>query len=211
MLITTPVLQGSGPVLGYASTAEAAKAAGEDIWCTTLKGQFMCLPRTIERAGTFKGLQRAINDWIAAKGKGISKITVDGRIGPNTLKAMNAIISAEPLAGMGISGWLGGPFTDATKLTENHIAAAKRLGLLINPNYVPDTSTGTKSGEKPTNDAVVTSTDDAQKKLMEQMTPGFGTPPSIWWFVGGVAVLGLGLYGYKKYKERQEGVVVEED
>lgn len=205
MLITTPVLQGSSALQGYPATPEEAKAAGGDIWCTTRSGKFMCLPRTTERAGTFKGLQRAINTWIDVKGHDIAKVEVDGRIGPETLAAANRIA---PALGMGV-------FPDAPTLTENHIGFTARLAQSISAEgstvYKPDTSTTNRPGEKPTNAAVATNESEAQKKLIEQMTPGFGTPPSIWWFVGGVAVLGLGYYGYKKYKERQEGVVVEED
>jgi len=175
---------------GYPTTASAAKAQGLDVWCTTstivsgpYKGQqaMVCFPRTLEMAGEFKGLQRAINDYIA-KGVGCgptAKVSVDGQIGPETLAAVQKIapcLNSSPPA-------------DTASLVENiaqwREAIASAVGATVNLD--PDPKLRDTGGGK---------ADDAYYSLAPQ-DRGLG-------FWGWALVLGLlgtsGYVGYRAYK-----------
>jgi hypothetical protein len=84
-------------MLPHAGTPQAAKKAGRDTWCETRGGQYMCLPRTLCIAGWFKGLQRAVNAYIANK-NGLAPIRIDARIGPETFSAVRAIAMANQMS-----------------------------------------------------------------------------------------------------------------
>ena len=118
------------PTLSFLkSTPAAAKQVGQESWCETRGGQYMCLPRTLCIAGWFKALQRAVNAY-AEQNPGAPTIRVDARIGPETLAAVQQIATlngVEPPATTNqltleyykwtseIAGWAGVPINAAVE------------------------------------------------------------------------------------------------
>lgn len=148
----------------------------------------MCLPRFLDTAGLFKGLQRAINAFAAKSGDKSLEVDVDARIGPLTLASVQRIapaIGAEPpktveeLSAMALS-WAS--------------AIAKAAG--IEPNFAIDPTSVPASVEDkpvPTKDATA-----AGQKTDSKST-------WYWWAAGAIALLGitgLGIYLYKRSKGR---------
>ena len=134
----------------------------------------------------FLSLQTAINRW--AGQAGFNPIQVDGLLGKETTDALDKI-------------WPGGSgakkevlAADAQKYLNliNKLGDGKQLPHVPAP---PKVSPSTAKQEA----KIAKAADDKPYKMH---TPGLGNV-SPWWFIGGVAVVALGIIGYKIYKRRQ--------
>jgi hypothetical protein len=188
-MLATHVIGYGQPALGLprAPTKEA------DAWCETRGGMFMCLPRTLDKAGQYKGLQRAINAFLAATPDftpALEPIRVDARIGPETLRAANAIMA-----------WINGAsYADEEDLAENAGNVANIIAINVaggyNLNVSPDPR---KTGAGSAHESPTVMPPEAEGR------PGVEKKGLPWWAwaLMGTATVGVVAYTIKTIKTRR--------
>lgn len=138
----------------------------------------------------FEDLQTAINRWAATAG--FPRIQVDGFLGDKTTSALDRI-------------W---PSNDASVKEVLAAGAHEYLNLLnnlANKKQLPVVSPPPTAAPSPAKKEAIAAKAADDKHLMH--TPGLG-PASPWYFIGGVAIIALGVIGYKIYKRRQEDTAI---
>lgn len=146
-------------------------------WCETRGGQYMCLPRFLEVAGWFKGVQRAVNA-VRAKNN-LPPIRVDARIGPETTQA--------------VSEATGRQYT-SDEIAANAQTLATDLAKVagVNPDLAPDPRPQPQEIPTPVPPETV---EEANKKGSKWK----------WWLIGGAVVVVVGGAGYWIYRRQKMG------
>ena len=136
--------------------------------------------------GEFKALQRALNDFIAAKNMSATKLIIDGQIGPYTLAAYNAIAPTVGLAPVSSPDALAlAVYTNKPAQTiAGAVGAGVNTSVSKNPGDVRPT--GSKAVNPPTPAAAGMPANPANHPTKAAW---------YWWVLGGAAALGVAAIG----------------
>lgn len=148
-----------------------------------------------EVLGNFKALQRALNTYSDKKKLGLTKLWVDGRIGP--LTAANTVIV------LGDMGTIAPPETvDQTALMSWCMNLPAKIATAA--GTTADTTNKRKTGENPE----ASPTADIPEGGASGLLPTPGDEPKqaglVWWVVGGMALIGVVAAGVSLYRGREE-------
>lgn len=160
---------------------------GRDLfWCDvrdTDAGQsyHLCIPQFVEVAGWFKGVQRAVNAWRRKKSK--SPISVDGKIGPVTVSAVNEIRKTERI----------GPDLNAPQVAALAVQVATEIAEKIGAQTNFDPQPKSTPQESPT-----TVPPETLEKLRDREQKKSNLK---WWILGGLAVVAAGAGAYYWYRK----------